>query len=115
MVVEVPAMGYCWLPVSLTEESTPETITQEKKKRRDKTQLLAEDGVVRNELFEAYVDDKTGGLRGIMDYNSASNRLGQQLCFCKTSASRPETFSDCLLYTSPSPRDATLSRMPSSA
>ena len=25
------------------------------------------------------------------------------------------TFSDCLLYTSPSPRDATLSRMPSSA
>ena len=24
-------------------------------------------------------------------------------------------FSDCLLYTSPSPRDATLSRMPSSA
>ena len=26
-----------------------------------------------------------------------------------------ETFSSCLLYTSPSPRDATLSRMPSSA
>ena len=25
------------------------------------------------------------------------------------------TFEDCLLYTSPSPRDATLSRMPSSA
>ena len=28
---------------------------------------------------------------------------------------RPATFSFCLLYTSPSPRDATLSRMPSSA
>ena len=27
----------------------------------------------------------------------------------------PDQFSDCLLYTSPSPRDATLSRMPSSA
>ena len=27
----------------------------------------------------------------------------------------PELFKDCLLYTSPSPRDATLSRMPSSA
>ena len=26
-----------------------------------------------------------------------------------------KTFEDCLLYTSPSPRDATLSRMPSSA
>ena len=31
-------------------------------------------------------------------------------------ASLPKTeVSDCLLYTSPSPRDATLSRMPSSA
>ena len=28
---------------------------------------------------------------------------------------RPVHFADCLLYTSPSPRDATLSRMPSSA
>ena len=28
---------------------------------------------------------------------------------------RGERFKDCLLYTSPSPRDATLSRMPSSA
>ena len=27
----------------------------------------------------------------------------------------PEIINDCLLYTSPSPRDATLSRMPSSA
>ena len=27
----------------------------------------------------------------------------------------PEQFPGCLLYTSPSPRDATLSRMPSSA
>lgn len=96
LVVEVPAMGYCWLPVSPTEESAPETIAQGKRIRRDKTQLLAEDGVVRNEIFEAYVDDKTGGLRGIMDYKTASNRLGQQLCFCKTSASRPETFSEVL-------------------
>ena len=30
------------------------------------------------------------------------------------SSSKPE-IKDCLLYTSPSPRDATLSRMPSSA
>ena len=28
---------------------------------------------------------------------------------------KPASLSDCLLYTSPSPRDATLSRMPSSA
>ena len=33
----------------------------------------------------------------------------------KTRAEIMEEFCDCLLYTSPSPRDATLSRMPSSA
>ena len=32
-----------------------------------------------------------------------------------TSTALLATFSGCLLYTSPSPRDATLSRMPSSA
>ena len=32
-----------------------------------------------------------------------------------TQSPRPAPFSICLLYTSPSPRDATLSRMPSSA
>ena len=33
----------------------------------------------------------------------------------KTSKVTIKDFQDCLLYTSPSPRDATLSRMPSSA
>ena len=33
----------------------------------------------------------------------------------QVSADATEESSDCLLYTSPSPRDATLSRMPSSA
>ena len=32
-----------------------------------------------------------------------------------TPSRRLELYKDCLLYTSPSPRDATLSRMPSSA
>ena len=39
--------------------------------------------------------------------------------YCETKQSRAENdvdhFRPCLLYTSPSPRDATLSRMPSSA
>ena len=38
--------------------------------------------------------------RTILDYDSAAGEL---------------TYNSCLLYTSPSPRDATLSRMPSSA
>ena len=35
--------------------------------------------------------------------------------FKKMEKEQSEFFKDCLLYTSPSPRDATLSRMPSSA
>ena len=46
--------------------------------------------------------------------------LGKGDCLLETSQSNDLTriqspFTDCLLYTSPSPRDATLSRMPSSA
>ena len=42
---------------------------------------------------------------------SASDRIGS----CITKLSNTRSYSICLLYTSPSPRDATLSRMPSSA
>ena len=42
----------------------------------------------------------------------AATVLEQDLCDLRLP---PETFDGCLLYTSPSPRDATLSRMPSSA
>ena len=38
-----------------------------------------------------------------------------QVTFASSHAKSPETYQGCLLYTSPSPRDATLSRMPSSA
>ena len=36
-------------------------------------------------------------------------------CLSKKAAERPGNYDDCLLYTSPSPRDGLLSRMPSSA
>ena len=44
-------------------------------------------------------------------------RLDRWLVSQRTEQSRAriQKFIDCLLYTSPSPRDATLSRMPSSA
>ena len=50
-------------------------------------------------LFKEEVESKSGGSIAVEIYDSA------QLYKDK----------DCLLYTSPSPRDATLSRMPSSA
>ena len=42
----------------------------------------------------------------------------RNILYPNSAESQPDTstaFTDCLLYTSPSPRDATLSRMPSSA
>ena len=44
-------------------------------------------------------------------YEISEKRLSRELC----GASRPGHFTGCLLYTSPSPRDGLLSRMPSSA
>ena len=51
-------------------------------------------------------------LHGLGNYrNLAFNKQGNQLAF----VTDRDDYSTCLLYTSPSPRDATLSRMPSSA
>ena len=87
---------------------------------------------VRIERKQVSVDDQTlnlliwdvQGEEGLIKVNSSFlNGAGGYLLV--VDGSRPETaetakqlctrLSDCLLYTSPSPRDATLSRMPSSA
>ena len=47
--------------------------------------------------------------------NSASEGWGNDFDSSKGSEAEPGQAVTCLLYTSPSPRDATLSRMPSSA
>ena len=44
---------------------------------------------------------------GLRDYGGEDKQIGQE--------QTPEEYIDCLLYTSPSPRDGLLSRMPSSA
>ena len=55
---------------------------------------------------------------GVRNYQAAKNlksmKKGDQ-CFFYHSNIGKEIVGICLLYTSPSPRDATLSRMPSSA
>ena len=58
--------------------------------------------------------------RKIMILGGGPNRIGQGIefdycCVHASFALREAGFETCLLYTSPSPRDATLSRMPSSA
>ena len=42
-------------------------------------------------------------------------QMGSQIAALAAMAGYTTNIYDCLLYTSPSPRDATLSRMPSSA
>ena len=55
-------------------------------------------------------DDVTN--RREVDYRAICNYLNSEIFHLISSVDDPQV---CLLYTSPSPRDATLSRMPSSA
>ena len=58
---------------------------------------------------------------GIFQFTKSQSRNSEQDGFqqlfkiTKIYNDKKSAFDDCLLYTSPSPRDATLSRMPSSA
>jgi len=66
-VVDVPAFGFVHM-------------TPGKAASRDKnTKVLAEDGVLRNEFFEAVINPVTGSLAAIHEYKSRGNRLSQQL------------------------------------
>ena len=80
------------------------------------TQVYEEDN---NTLIYDFTKNKeryivaTGGKGGLgnVRFKSSTNRAPRKY----TKGTLGEEFTICLLYTSPSPRDATLSRMPSSA
>ena len=55
-------------------------------------------------------DNNVAKLRDLWDQGLPTAQIGKLLGFTKNAV-----VGNCLLYTSPSPRDATLSRMPSSA
>ena len=55
----------------------------------------------------------TGCIRGFVGITSYRSEINKEEVIFEETAS--DDHKDCLLYTSPSPRDATLSRMPSSA
>jgi hypothetical protein len=66
LVVEVPGLGYAWIPkTSVAPPASKLT--------------LATDYMVRNEFFEAEIDPNTGGLRAFRDTKNRISRLGQQL------------------------------------
>lgn len=66
-VVDVPAAGFVWL--SPADRPT----------REAKPLLLADDGVLRNEFFEAVINPVTGTLAAVHEYKSRGNRMSQQL------------------------------------
>jgi hypothetical protein len=71
LVVEIPALGFAWVPRAGSPGTPPPAMRMR----------LADQRGVRNEFFEAEVDQTTGGLRGIFDRRSQLNRLGQRLVF----------------------------------
>ncbi len=70
VVVDVPPMGFAWV--------APNPAAGKPKKA---TATLADECVLRNEIFEAQIDPATGGLRAIHEYDARRNRLSQQLAF----------------------------------
>ena len=73
-------------------------------------------------LFLTEVTDrlgKVGDTSSIMDYDPDEIKRGHSInssvAFCEFNSKKINLIDTCLLYTSPSPRDGLLSRMPSSA
>lgn len=70
LVVEVPALGFAWVP-------RPPAGGQQPPARMK----MADERTIRNEFFEAEVDEKTGGLRGMRDQKMRLGRMAQQLVY----------------------------------
>ena len=87
-----------------------------KKKYKDKAELLFTD--TDNLMFQIYTDDFYKDISyDILEKFDTSDYPPVHPSGIPTGVNKKVIgmFKDCLLYTSPSPRDATLSRMPSSA
>lgn len=70
LVVEIPAMGFAWIPATGAASNAARPRMR-----------MADELCVRNQFFEAEIDPKTGGLKGIRDHRTRINRMGQQLVF----------------------------------
>jgi hypothetical protein len=71
LVVEVPALGFAWIPQAGPVGTPPPAMRMR----------LADNRCVRNEFFEAEIDQETGGLRALRDHRARNNRIGQRLIF----------------------------------
>jgi hypothetical protein len=71
LVVEVPGLGFAWFPRAGPVGTPPPALRMR----------LADNRCVRNEFFEAEIDQETGGLRALRDHRARNNRIGQRLIF----------------------------------
>ncbi len=71
VLVDVPGWGYAWLAKDDRGSRGPLPIATQGS--------LVEGHSLRNEFFEAQIDEVTGGLRGLYDFRTRGNRLGQRL------------------------------------
>jgi hypothetical protein len=71
LVIEVPGLGFAWFPKAGPVGTPPPVMRMR----------LADNRCVRNEFFEAEIDQETGGLRALRDHRARNNRIGQRLIF----------------------------------
>jgi alpha-mannosidase len=75
-VVDLPGCGYAWIPLTETGSSPKEARLPAAPKLP-----LAEQGLLRNDLFEVAINERTGGIAHIRFHNQRTKRLSQQLSY----------------------------------
>lgn len=73
VLVDLPPCGFVWIGATAPSGSV------EKEKTTTRKIPMAEDLVLRNELFEVRMSDVTGGIAGIHTYRRSPNRISQQI------------------------------------
>ena len=67
LLVETPPMGFAWSRVAQSTAA------------RSKPAVLAEANLLRNELLEVVISDRTGGIQSVHELRRRGNRISQQL------------------------------------
>ena len=88
--------------------------TRSRNNRDTAKDVYPEDSMTRKELDKRFVENYYVGIDHYLKRNKVEKKKAKELRAAIESVIQ-HWRSGCLLYTSPSPRDATLSRMPSSA
>ena len=88
VLLDLPPCGFVWLPAGVPASAGPDgglasesRATGRLKPVHQPGPALAEDDVLRNEFFEVWINDATGGIGRIKEYGRNPNRLSQQVAF----------------------------------